>query len=383
MFCKTEKLYYKDAYISSFSANVIDVKPTNGGYDVILDRTAFFPEEGGQSSDTGHIGQGIVSHVYEADGIVHHITDRCVPLGELDCEIDFCDRFEKMQCHTAEHILCGIIHRLFGLDNVGFHLGDDEVTFDVNGVLDREQLDRVEGLANKAVYANHSVETFFPTSGELASIEYRAKIDITDGVRLVKIGDFDTCACCAPHVAYTGEIGIIKILDFMKHRGGTRIWMVAGSRALTDYRERYTNVKRVSGMLSTPQPIIADTLEGYIKDTEQIRSALKQARLKIAELEADRINHTDASAVFLFDDFTIPELIAFSNLANKKVGGITVALSGTDGDYKYVISSETINLRDISKEINASLCGRGGGRPEMLQGSFACTLTEIKEYFEK
>ena len=378
----TKKLYYENAYIRSFVARVLEVTSTDEGYDVVLDETAFFPEEGGQSSDTGYIGDAKVSYVYERDGIVHHLTDKELSLGEKQCTLDFDDRFEKMQCHTAEHILCGIIHRLFGLDNVGFHLGDDEVTFDVNGVLDREQLNKVEILANEAVFANLKIDTIFPTPDELPKIEYRAKLDITEGVRLVRIGDVDTCACCAPHVAYTGDIGVIKILDFMKHRGGTRIWMVAGKRALADYRLRYDNVKRISGMLSAPQPEIANVLSDYIAESDEARTALKQARLRIAELEAEKIQPTDASAVFYLPDFSIPELIAFSNVANKRVGKITVALSGADGDYKYVISSNTTDLRAMAKDINSALSGRGGGRPEMIQGSFGATLRQIEDYFK-
>ena len=378
----TRKLYYEDAYIKDFVAEVISVEPCDRGYDVVLDKTAFFPEEGGQSADTGKIGDANVIHVYERDGVVHHITDKAPSIGEKTCVINFDDRFVKMQCHTAEHILCGIIHSLFGLDNVGFHLGEDEVTFDVSGFLDREALDRVELLANEAVFANLQIETIFPTPEELPSIEYRAKLDINDGVRLVKIGNVDTCACCAPHVSYTGEVGLIKILDFMKHRGGTRIWMVAGSRALMDYRARYENIKAISGMLSTPQLETADTLKSYMAENDVMRAALKQARLRIAELEAEKIEPTDGSAVFYLPDFSIPELIAFSNVANKRIGQLTVALSGTEGDYKYVISSNTTDLRRVAKEINTALGGRGGGRAEMIQGSFSATLDEIKNYFK-
>lgn len=378
----TEKLYYKDAYISDFLANVISVDKTDDGYDVVLDKTAFFPEEGGQSSDTGLIGESNVSYVYEKDGVVHHITDSDPTLGEHWCNIDFDTRFEKMQCHTAEHILCGIIHKHFGLDNVGFHLGEDEVTFDVNGVLDRSQLDMIENIASDIVFSNLSVKTYFPSCDELSSIEYRAKLDITEGVRLVEVEGVDICACCAPHVAGTGEIGIIKILDFMKHRGGTRIWMVAGKRALYDYRARYENTKKISGMLSTPQSEIAPTLEGYIAECDQTRASLKEARLRIAELEAMRIESTEGSFVILLPDFSIPELIAFSNAAGKKIGGILVALSGVEGDYKYVISSGSVDLRSKVKDINSTLSGRGGGRPEMIQGSFATPLSSIKEYFK-
>ena len=379
----TEKLYYKDAYIKEFYATVISVTAIDGGFDVVLDRTAFFPEEGGQSADGGFIGGASVSQVYERDGVVHHIIDKTVTVGEQLCKVDFGPRFEKMQCHSAEHILCGIIHRLYGFENVGFHLGEDEVTFDVDGVLDREQLDRVESLANQAVFSNIIVKTSFPTAEELGAIEYRSKLDITEGVRLVRIGDVDTCACCAPHVGFTGEIGIIKVLDFMKHRGGTRIWMVAGSRALKDYRKRYENIKRISAMLCTPQLETADTLESYIADSEGAKQSLKLARVKIAELEAQRVERASGNAVFLLSDFTISELIAFSNIAKTRVGGITVALSGVEGDYKYVISSVTVDLRAMAKDINFALCGRGGGKYEMIQGSFSSSIEEIRKYFKK
>ncbi len=378
----TDKLYYKDAYIKEFTADVLSVTEADGGFDVILDKTAFFPEEGGQSSDTGYIGSSRMLHAHEKNGIIHHHTDTAPALGRANCIIDFDQRFEKMQCHTAEHIISGITKRLFGFDNVGFHLGDDEVTCDFNGVLDRSQLDHIEKLANDAVFANIKAETGFPSSAELAELEYRSKLNLTEGVRIVKIGDVDTCACCAPHVSMTGEIGLIKILDFIKHRGGTRIWMVAGKRALWDYRKKYENIKKISALLSAPQSDVASVLESYIKETEDLKLNHKNAKMKIAELNAASVQNTEGSEVFVLHDFGIAELIAFSNIANKRVGGITVAISGVDGDYKYVISSNSVDLRAISKDINLALSGRGGGRPEMIQGSFAATLEEIKEYFK-
>lgn len=379
----TQKLYYIDAYTKEFDAELLSVTATERGFDVVLDRTAFFPEEGGQSADTGSIGDARVLDVYEQQGIIHHLTDVSPEGKQVHCVLDFDGRFEKMQCHTAEHILCGIIHRLFGLDNVGFHLGADEVTFDVDGVLDRSQLDMVEEIANNVVFSNLSVRTYFPSSEELSSMEYRSKLDLTEGVRLVEVEGTDTCACCAPHVSRTGEIGLIKILDFMKHRGGTRIWMVAGKRALLDYRRKYDSVKKISAMLCTPQPDVADTLSVYIADSEKTKTSLKEARLNIAEQSARFLEEVEVNLVILLPDFTIPELIAFSNIANKRVGGITVALSGSEGDYKYVISSSSVDLRAMAKEINMALGGRGGGRPEMIQGSFSASLAEIKKYFEK
>ena len=176
---------------------------------------------------------------------------------------------------------------------------------------------------------------------------------------------------------------MIKVLDFMKHRGGTRIWMVAGKRALSDYRKKYESVKKISGLLSTPQIQVADTLEKYIAECESAKTSLKLARLKIAELNALMVSETNGNGVFVLPDFTIPELIAFSNIAVNQVEGILVALSYVDGEYKYVISSKSIDLRAISREINNALNGRGGGRPEMIQGSFASDIEDIKAYFEK
>ena len=379
----TEKLYYKDAYIKEFDASVIGVSPADNGFDVILDKTAFFPEEGGQSSDTGYIGESEVISVYESNGVVHHITLSDPGLGEKHCALNFDERFEKMQCHTAEHMLCGIIHRLYGLENVGFHLNDREVVFDVDGVLDREQLDRVEELANSAVFSNIRIETQFPDSDQLSKIQYRAKLEMTEGVRLVIIDGVDTCACCAPHVGYTGEIGIIKILDFMKHRGGTRITMVAGKRAMLDYRLRYENIKRISGMLSVPQSDTADAVGSMLSQNESLRAELKQARLRIAEMCAQAIDPISDDRVYLFPDFTVPELIAFSNVASVRTDAILVALSGCEGDYKYVITSKDDGLYTKAKEINSSLSGRGGGRANMIQGSFCCTIEEIRRYFNK
>ena len=379
----TEKLYYKDVYIKEFDSVVIDVSSTDNGYDIILDKTAFFPEEGGQSSDTGYIGESEVISVYETDGVVHHITLTDPGLGEKHCVLNFDERFEKMQCHTAEHMLCGIIHRLYGLENVGFHLNDREVVFDVDGILDREQLDVVEELANAAVFANIKVETEFPDSDKLSKIQYRAKLEMTEGVRLVTIDGVDICACCAPHVGYTGEIGIIKILDFMKHRGGTRITMVAGKRAMLDYRARYENVKRISGMLSVPHPDTADAVGAMLSQNEALRGELKQARLRIAEMCAQSIDPGSEDRVFLFSDFTVPELIAFSNAASMRSESILVALSGCEGDYKYVITSKDEGLYTRAKEINSALSGRGGGRANMIQGSFSCTIEEIRKFFNQ
>ena len=182
----TEKLYYIDAYIKEFEATVVDSFTEGEKHVVILDSTAFFPEEGGQSADTGFIGDVRVLDVREKDGIIRHFVDKPLDVGsKFKCRIDFADRFEKMQCHTAEHIISGAIKRLYGFDNVGFHLGATEVTMDINGYLTREQLDEIELIANRAVFDNVPIKTYFPNSEELPTLEYRSKLDLTENVRIV------------------------------------------------------------------------------------------------------------------------------------------------------------------------------------------------------
>lgn len=378
----TEKLYYTDAYIKEFTSTVTDVITDKSGVALILDRTAFFPEEGGQSADTGYIGVSRVLDVREREGVIYHYVDAPIPVGAtVECRLDFADRFEKMQCHTAEHIISGAIHRLFGLDNVGFHLGATEVTMDVNGVLTREQLDEVELIANRAVFDNVPVRTYFPSSDELLALEYRSKLDLTDNVRIVEVEGYDSCACCAPHVAMTGEIGLIKILDFEKHRGGLRINITAGYRALADYRLKYSNILKASALFSEPQATVASAAETFLASYDELKAKLKQTRLALARLEAEHIPTTDSNVVRYYLDFTPDELREVVNAAKDKVGGILVALTGVDGDLKFVMSSASVDLSGVQKGIISELSGRGGGRDNMVQGSFGAALADVESYF--
>lgn len=378
----TEKLYYKDAYIKSFHANVLRADKVGDNYHIVLDKTAFFPEEGGQSSDTGYIGTARVFDVKETKNEIIHITDSYVAKGEVECSLDFDIRFVKMQLHTAEHMLCGIIYQKYGFNNVGFHLGDDVVTFDIDGELDRDALDEIELIANGYVFDNRAVTTSFPTRDELPTLSYRAKLDITEGVRLVNIEGVDTCACCAPHVSYTGEIGIIKILDFMRHRGGLRITMVAGRRALLDYAVRYKTGKEIGALTSTPSLEIGEAVKAMHFSLEETKRELSETKLELARLRAEKIGDVDGNIVVYYPNMESDELRELCNNAVRRVGGILVALSGVEGDYKYVISSGSADLRQMSREINSALLGRGGGRPEMIQGSFGASLEDIKNYFK-
>ncbi len=379
----TEKLYYLDAYTKEFSARVLSSEKTEDGFDAVLDKTAFFPEEGGQYSDTGFIGDAKVIKVYEKEGIIHHICDKALDVAaSVECRLNFDERYEKMQIHTGEHILSGLFHSLYGLENVGFHLGADEVTMDINAYLAEEQIVMVETLANKVIYENVPVTASFPTSEELSALEYRSKLDLTENVRIVTIGNYDACACCAPHVSRSGEVGIIRILDFVKHRGGTRITMTAGIRAVKDARERYEIIRRVSGLLSVPKTEIDKGTERLLSELEALKLALKEERSARYLSEAEKIPATDGNLVLHYENAGFDELKTLANALISRVGGILVLLSGKDGDFKHLTVSKSRNLTEIREDMNKSLSGRGGGKPEALQGSLFASLEKIKEYFK-
>ena len=378
----TEKLYYKDAYLAEFTATVLACETAENGYRIVLDKTAFFPEEGGQYSDRGYIESSRVRDVREESGVIYHLADSPVTVGaSVNCRIDFDERYEKMQCHTAEHILSGLIHTHFGLDNVGFHLGADYVTMDVSGVLERQDLDRIEDMANAIVFENVAVTSEFPTPSELPTLNYRAKLDLTENVRIVRIGEYDACACCAPHVARSGECGLIKILDFQKLRGGIRMFITAGRRALKYFRAMFTSAGEISQLLSVPKEEIADSVTKLNEALAKERADFKSYRLSSARSRAAAVEHTSGNLVLHFADLEGEELRVFASEAMSSVDGILVALGGAEGAYKYVIVSNTTDLRAASRDINAALGGRGGGSPTMIQGSFTESLAEIERYF--
>ncbi len=259
---KTEKLYDTDASCKAFTATVISCEPSEerkGLYAVVLNKTAFFPEGGGQYADTGTLqefkkdcetplsGAVRVRDVQVSDdGIITHFCDGAVtPWAQVTGLLDWEQRFERMQNHTGEHIVSGTVHRLYGLDNIGFHLGDRDVTCDFNGELTDEQLREVERVANRAVWDNVEVLCEYPDPATLPDLDYRSKLELTEDVRLVTIPGYDVCACCAPHVARTGEIGLIKIVNSEKAHGGTRVHLLCGPWALDDYQVKQANIMRI------------------------------------------------------------------------------------------------------------------------------------------
>ena len=380
---KTEKLYYKDAYIKEFDSLVLSCEECKEGFDTVLDKTAFFPEEGGQYSDKGYIDGVYVFDVREKDEIIHHYTKEPINVNKtVHCAIDFEERFDKMQQHTAEHMISGFFHKLYGIENTGFHLGAVDVTLDTSRQVTREQLAEVERLVNLAVFRNIRIETSFPSTEELKNLDYRSKLDLTENVRIVDIGDVDSCACCAPHVAYTGEVGLVKFVDAIKRKEGSRIRMLAGKRAY-DYIAKITaEASAVSVMLSAPVTDIAAEVEKLLSAKCELDSKLSAMGREMAESLAASFRGSEGNAVFYYPSFDTETMRAFVNSASQKVKGTLVCLSGQEGDFKYILYSECPDFQSIVKDANAALSGRGGGKAPMASGSYKTSLLEIKKYFE-
>ncbi len=367
-----------------FEGEVVSSVALEGGeYEVVLNKTLFFPEEGGQTCDTGFLGGAAVLRVYEKQGIIYHILDKALPVGAaVNGEIGFDERFRKMQNHTAEHIVSGLIYKNFGLHNVGFHLSRDEMTADFDGELDSEQIRLIETLANKAIFECRTVRGYYPTPDELAAMEYRSKLELSENVRIVEIEGVDKCACCAPHVGNTGEIGLVKILYAEKYKGGVRLYMKAGFDALEGYRAEYEQCRRISVAISARHDEVADGVDRLLDEMGALRAKLSQLKREITALRLERIEYTEGNLCIFEDDGDMLSLRNLVNEAKKRCGGLCACFSGNDSDgYKYIISSTTTDLRTLSKEINAAISGRGGGSSEMIQGSCTAKRAEIEEYF--
>ena len=379
----TEKLYDKDSHLKEFTGTVLSCKKTGEKYAVTLNRTAFFPEGGGQQSDRGYIGDAYISDVQIKNGEILHFADKPLSVGQAyDCKLDFDFRFRNMQNHSGEHIISGIVHRLYGFNNVGFHLGA-EMTMDFDGELTRRQLDEIEDLANKAVYENLPVKAYYPTDEELKSLDYRSKLDLKEDVRIVEIKGVDVCACCAPHVKATGEIGIIKILDFEKYKGGVRLLVKCGADALRDYREKYKNVLEISNLLSAKQfevSVAVVRLNEQLSAEKAAAAALKK-RL-IAEKAAGFAPDTDKTAVFE-NGLDIKELQLLADALCKKAGGIRGAFSGADGAFSFAICGEETALGEFFAKFKAAFNTRGGGRNGIRQGTVCADRAEIEGLFKE
>ena len=376
----TKRLFDENAYMTEFSAKVISCTETEKGFDAVLDATAFFPEGGGQFPDKGSLSGIEVLDVQEdKEGIIHHFLEKAVPEGEtVFGKIDWLRRFDFMQQHSGEHIFSGLAHKHFGATNVGFHLGLEETTLDLDIPLSEEQVNMLELSANEAVQKNLPIEISYPSPEELEVLPYRSKKKLSGKVRIVTVPGYDICACCGTHVEKTGEIGIIKITSFQNYKGGTRLFMLCGKRAFLDYQRKNANVLKVTNNLSVkPEEICTavSRLENEITEHKIYESSLKK---ELFALKAEKLGTGEKVCVFE-KDLTPDELRRFCLTLAERFK-IAAVFSGEGENYKYAVSSKTENCSLIAKAINTNFSGRGGGKPELVQGSCLGKEENIKEF---
>ncbi len=375
------KLYYDSAYIKEFEAQVLSCQEGKKGWEITLSATAFYPEGGGQPADTGLLGNVRVTDVHEKDGQVVHYTDGPLPVGEMvRGVIDWDRRFQHMQEHSGEHLVSGLIHQRFGYDNVGFHMGTDEVTIDFNGVLEWGDLMAIEEKANGMIWENLEISAVYPEKDELDAMEYRSKKELTGAVRIVSIPGGDVCACCGTHVERTGEIGLVKFLSMIHYKGGVRISLLCGKRAVEDYERKRDQVQKISVLLSARPGEISRAVEKLKDEEAKLQEKLVAAYDKLIASEVRDIKEGDGDIFILEPDFEAIQLRHLVNrLLEEKKGRTVLALGGAaEGSFLYVLGSRDGDMRQLSRELNGLLNGRGGGSAQMAQGTFFATKDQLQ-----
>lgn len=383
---ETIKLFYEDSHRRAFEGKVLSCEPgrEEGTYQVVLDQTAFFPEGGGQYGDTGVLDEAKVLDVKEKEGVVLHLTDCPLEVGTVvHGTLNWEERFEKMQQHTGEHIISGLIHERFGYDNVGFHLASDYCTMDFNGPITWEELKEIEWEANRAVAADLEIEVSYPSKEELERLDYRSKIEIAGQVRIVTVPGYDVCACCAPHVKRTGEIGLIKLVNRMNYKGGERITMLCGFRALRDYDIKLENAKAIGTLLCEKENQIAEGVQRLKEEQGMWKAKAAELQQKLLKYQAEEVEIREGITC-VFDDQlngNAPREL-MNHLLDRGADACAVFAKTGEQEWRYVLGSRKMDVRSAGKLMNEQFGGRGGGKPEMVQGSISGKSAELRQFLE-
>ena len=381
---ETEKLFYQDPYLRKFEAVVEECAPRKNGFAVVLDRTCFYPEGGGQPGDRGTLGGVTVTDTREAEGRVIHLTQAPLEPGtRVTGEIDWDRRFDLMQQHSGEHMVSGVIHRIYGYDNVGFHMGSDVITIDFSGLLTEEQLREAEREVNGRIWDDLPVKCWYPDPETLKEIPYRSKKELSGAVRIVEFPGTDICACCGTHVARTGEIGLVRILSVEKFHSGVRVEMAAGRRAYEYLSDIADQNRQVSRILSAKPLETAAAVEAAAAELEAKKQQIYAMEQRQFADKAEQLR--GKGDVLVRMEGLSPDGLRRAAIAIQETcGGRAAVFSGDDAaGYKYAVGHPGGDLRQWVKELNAALSGRGGGKPGFVQGSVSAGWKEITAFFSR
>ena len=379
---ETRKLYYEDCHLRSFSAQVTGCTETEKGFEILLDATAFYPEGGGQACDLGVLGDAKVLDVREAGEQVVHLCDKPLVVGEtVNGQIDWDRRFDLMQQHAGEHIVSGIIHRMFGYHNVGFHVGKGLMEVDFDGPIPAEALAKIEREANEAVWANVPLRCWVPGAEELPQVFYRTKRPLPWPVRIVEIPGYDSCACCGIHVGMTGEIGLIKIISCTKFHGGVRLEMLCGGRAYEYMARIFEENRQVSQAFSAkmPETGAAARKMNEALAAEKFRANALEKKL-FAQIAECYVNH--GNVLLIRSDLTGTGVRDLAEAIASVCGGTAAVLSGSGDNYNVCLVNKRGEVKELGQAMNKTLNGRGGGKPGFFQGSVKADQAKIEAFFK-
>lgn len=381
---EVRKLYYEDSSVRSFTAKVVACREDRDGFRIVLDKTAFFPGGGGQACDLGTLAGQRVRDVSEEDGEIRHLCDQPLPVGaEISGEIDWDRRLDLMQQHSGEHIVSGIIHRLFGYSNVGFHIGADTVTIDFDGMLSEDNFRKAEHLANQVVWENVPVSCSVPDEQTLPTLSYRSKRALSWPVRIVEIGSADCCACCGVHVKHTGQIGTIKLLSCVKFHSGVRIELVCGERAWRVFGKVFEQNRLVSRELSAKPMQTADAAH---RITEQL-AAEKGRRIALQKQLFSQIVESfrgKRDAVYFSEPLSVAEARELAEQIAGVSGGISAVFGGTDASgYNFCLASAERDVTSPGQALTRQFGGHGGGKAGFFQGSLPASAQDIRQFLSE
>lgn len=379
----TQKLYYQDSHMMAFDARVLACEQTPKGWEIVLDATAFFPEGGGQASDTGTLGDVHVLSSKETGETVVHLCDGELAVGaRVHGCVDAEPRMIRMQMHSGEHIVSGLIHKRFGYHNVGFHMNLERIVIDFDGALPEEAIAEIEEEANRAVWRNIPLHIWTPAEEELPGVNYRTKRALPWPVRIVEVPGYDTCACCGTHVKTTGEIGLIKIFSAVPFRGGTRMELACGLAALREINTLFVQNRQVSRLLSVPQKETGAGAQAILKQLEQTKFTVVKLRAEQAQRIADSFAGKGDSIYFAesMDGNALREL---TEAIVGKCGGKACVFSKTSDGFNYCVADRTGNVQPLCKAMNAALNGRGGGKSGFCQGTVKADEEKIRAFLKE
>ena len=378
---ETVKLFYEDQYIKSFEASIVDIKEKEGKYYITLDKTAFFPGGGGQSSDLGTIdGLNVIDIIEEKNEIIHILNEKPKTIENVHCEIDWNRRFDGMQQHLGQHVLSGCFFNLFNANTVGIHLGKDISTVDIVGTISEEQIIEVERKANEIILENHKVEFVMTTRKEAKSLGLRRELATKDqGIRVVKIQDLDINACCGVHPNSTLELQLIRIKGIENHKGNTRIEFLAGNRAVLNYLDSDRILGKVCNTLSAGYEEVEKSISNLLHNYREVREENSKIRIKLAEFEVNELVQSGevVDEVSIIKKIYSEENMKFlTKLANTIVeeDNRVILFAIKDKDKANLLFSCSKNLKSLNmgtllKDAISLIDGNGGGSNILAQGA--------------